>query len=466
MNSFGIVSEAVHAFFFGVFEMNKVELRAERTRLIAEGESITSEQRQWTPEEETRFSDLEAKVNEIDAMLAADTTAEATASADVARNKLQAWKASAPVAPTVQRSKVYSSAPNFVRDFGDKNDRQKRSLAIKGWLAGGSRSELVNDEIRSAANETGLNIDADRLTLDLFRSAPKNGEEIRANLSVGTNNAGGYLVPTEFIASLEKAMLTFGGIREKASIIRTSGGNPLQMPMVNDTSSVASIVGEGSAITAANTTFSQFTLGAYKYAAAVQASWELIQDSGINLESELGNILGERLARGQGAHLATGTGSSQPAGLVTGSTLGATQATNNVLAYQDLINLYHSVDVSYRRNASWVFHDNFLALLRGLTDDAGYLIFGGPNVGEPTTLLGAPIVICNDMESDMTTAAGKIALFGDISAYKIREVSNIELTRQSELYSSSGLVGWVIHHRLDAKLANAGTNPVKHFVTV
>ena len=135
---------------------------------------------------------------------------------------------------------------------------------------------MVNDEIRSAANETGLNIDADRLTLDLFRSAPKNGDEIRANLSVGTNNAGGYLVPTEFIASLEKAMLTFGGIREKASIIRTSGGNPLQMPMVNDTSSVASIVGEGSAITAANTTFSQFTLGAYKYAAAVQASWELI----------------------------------------------------------------------------------------------------------------------------------------------------------------------------------------------
>jgi HK97 family phage major capsid protein len=107
-----------------------------------------------------------------------------------------------------------------------------------------------------------------------------------------------------------------------------------------------------------------------------------------------------------------------------------------------------------------------LALLRNLTDDAGFLIFGGPNIGEPTTLLGAPIVICNDMASDLTTAAGKIALFGDISAYKVREVSNIELTRQSELYSSSGLVGWVIHHRLDAKLADAGTHPVKHLVTI
>lgn len=447
--------------------MTKVELRNERERLIAEGEAMTSEQRAWTPEEESRFSALETKVNEIDALLAADPADDmAAASADSARSKLQAWKASAPVAPTVQRSKVYSSAPNYVRDFGDKNDRQKRSLAIKGWLAGGSRSELVNDEIRSAAHETGLNIDADRLTLDLFRSAPKTGDEVRANLSVGTNNAGGYLVPTEFIGSLEKAMLAFGGIREKASIIRTTGGNPLQMPMVNDTSSKAAIVGEGSAITAANTTFSQFSLGAYKYAASIQASWELIQDSGINLESELGTILGERLARGQSEHLAVGSGSGQPTGLVTGSTLGATQITNNVVSYQDLLNLYHSVDVNYRRNASWVFHDSFLALLRNLTDDAGFLIFGGPSVGEPTTLLGAPIVVCNDMTSDLTTAAGKIALFGDISAYKVREVSNIELTRQSELYSSSGLVGWVIHHRLDAKLADAGTHPVKHLVTI
>ena len=340
--------------------MNKVELRAERTRLIAEGESMTSEGRAWTPEEETKFADLEAKVNEIDAMVNAEPAADVTASADSARSKLQSWKASAPVTPSVQRSKVYSSAPNYVRDFGDKNDKQKRSLAIRGWLAGGSRSELVNDEIRSAAHDTGMNIDSDRLTLDLFRSAPRNGEELRANLSVGTNSAGGYLVPTEFIASLEKAMLSFGGIREKASIIRTTGGNTLQMPMVNDTSSKASIVGEGSAITAANATFSQFSLGAYKYAASIQASWELIQDSGINLESELGNILGERLARGQSEHLAVGSGSGQPTGLVTGSTLGATQITNDVLSYQDLLNLYHSVDVNYRRNASWVFHDSFL----------------------------------------------------------------------------------------------------------
>jgi HK97 family phage major capsid protein len=452
--------------FFLEYEMNKVELRAERTRLIAEGEAMTSEQRAWTPEEEAKFADLEAKVNEIDAMLNADPAADVTASADSARSKLQSWKASAPVTPSVQRSKVYSSAPNFVRDFGDKNDKQKRSLAIKGWLAGGSRSELVNDEIRSAAHETGLNIDADRLTLNLCRSAPRNAEELRANLNITTAGEGGYLVPSDFVASLEKAMLGYGGIREKASIIRTSGGNTLTMPMLNDTTGKATIVGEGVAITAANAAFTQFSLGAFKYAAAIQASWELIQDSGINLESELGTILGERLARGQAEHLCTGVGTTTPTGLATSSFLGATQITNNVIVFQDVLNLFHSVDVNYRKNATWIVHDNFLALLRNMVDASGYLIFSGPNEGQPTTLLGSPIVVCNDMSSDITTAAKKIALFGDISAYKVREVSNIELTRQSELYSSSGLVGWVIHHRLDAKLADAGTHPVKHLVAI
>lgn len=443
------------------------EIREERANLVAQAENLTKENREWTPEEQAKFDDLASRIQSLEAALVEGDSMEDNSNdqATAARKQVENWKANAPVSPAVKRHKVYNSAPAYVRDLGDKSATQKRSLALRGWLAGGNRSDLVNDEIRSAAHDIGFNIDSDRLSLELFRKAPKSSEEIRAQIT-STNNLGGYLVPTEFVASLEKAMLTFGGIREKASIIRSASGGPLSMPMADDTANAAAIVGEGSSISATNVTFSQFTLGAHKYASAVQASWEMIQDSGLNLEAELGAILGERLARGQAAHLATGTGSNQPTGLVTGSTLGATQATNNVIAYQDLLNLYHSVDPSYRRNASWVFNDAVLAVLRNLTDDAGFLIFGGPAQGEPTTLLGRPIVICNDMTSDLTTAAGKIILFGDLSAYKVREVSTIELTRQNELYSSSGLVGWVIHHRLDAKLANAGKNPVKHLVTI
>jgi len=393
------------------------------------------------------------------------TDDQAQADQTAARSLVNSWKVSKPE-PKVSRSKVYGSAPNYVRDLDDKSDIKNRSLALKGWLAGGNRSELCNDEIRSAAQSTGMNIDSDRLTLDLFRNAPKNAQEIRQAQVTTTNSYGGYLVPTEFVASLEKAMLAFGGIREEAKVIRTSGGGPLTMPMNDDTGNVAAIVGEASSISVTNATIGQFTLGAYKYASSVQASWEMLQDSGINLEAELGAILGERLGRGQAAHLATGTGSGQPTGLVTGSYLGATQLTNDVLVYQDFLNLYHSVNPVYRKNAKWVMNDALLAKLRNLTSPAGFLIFGSPEQGEPNSFLGAPIVICNEMTSDLTTAAGKVCLFGDLSAYKVREVSNIELTRQNELYSASGLVGWVIHHRLDGKLADAGTHPVKHLVTI
>jgi len=444
-------------------KQSKVE---ERAAAIAAAEALTTVNRDWTPDEQAQFDALAGKVQELEAAMAQDATDDQAAEAQTAaRSLVNAWKVSKPE-PKISRSKVYASAPNYVRDLDDKSDRRNRSLALRGWLSGGNRSELCTDEIRSAAQSTGMNIDSDRLTLDLFRTAPRNEQEIRQAQVTSTAGYGGYLVPTEFVASLEKAMLAFGGIRENAKIIRTGGGGPLTMPMSDDTGNVAAIVGEASSISVTNASFTQFTLGAYKYASSVQASWEMLQDSGINLESELGAILGERLGRGQAAHLATGDGSGKPTGLVTGSTLGATQATDNVFAYQDFLNLYHSVNPVYRKNASWVMNDALLAKIRNLTSPAGYLIFTNPTDGEPVSFLGNPIVICNDMTSDLTTAAGKVCLFGDLSAYKVREVSNIELTRQNELYSASGLVGWVIHHRLDGKLADAGTHPVKHLVTI
>lgn len=443
--------------------LSKVE---ERAAAIAAAEALTAENRDWTPEEQAQFDALAAKVQDLESAIAQDAQDdEAMVNQASARSLVNSWKVSKPE-PKISRSKVYGSAPSFVRDLDDKNDRKNRSLALRGWFAGGNRSELCTDEIRTAAQSTGLNIDSDRLTLDLFRNAPSNEQEIRQAQVTTTSSYGGYLVPTEFVASLEKAMLAFGGIRENAKIIRTGGSGPLTMPLNNDTGNVATIVGEAASIDVTNATIGQFTLGAYKYASSVQASWEMLQDSGINLESELGAILGERLGRGQAAHLATGTGSGQPTGLVTGSTLGATQGTNDVFAYSDFLNLYHSVNPVYRKNAVWVMNDALMAVLRGLTSPAGYLIFNNPTDGAPVSFLGNPIVICNEMTSDLTTAAKKVCLFGDLSAYKVREVSSIELTRQNELYSASGLVGWVIHHRLDAKLADAGTHPVKHLVTI
>ena len=67
---------------------------------------------------------------------------------------------------------------------------------------------------------------------------------------------------------------------------------------------------ETASITESQPTFAQITLSSYKYAALVQASTEVLEDSGVNIEAYLARRCGEAVGRQLGAALVTGTGSS------------------------------------------------------------------------------------------------------------------------------------------------------------
>ena len=122
-------------------------------------------------------------------------------------------------------------------------------------------------------------------------------------------------------------------------------------------------------------TFGVMTLDAYKYTSKiVRVSVELLQDSAFNLGAELGSLLGERLGRIQNTHATTGTGSSQPNGVVTASALGKTAASATAITTDEIIDLFHSVDRAYRGNSSFMAADSTVAAIRKLKDgDSQYL---------------------------------------------------------------------------------------------
>jgi hypothetical protein len=64
----------------------------------------------------------------------------------------------------------------------------------------------------------------------------------------------------------------------------------------------------------------------------------------------------ERIGRGTNQHFTTGTGSSQPQGIVTGATTGVTAAGVAAITADELIDLVHSVDPAYRRSAAGEVH--------------------------------------------------------------------------------------------------------------
>jgi HK97 family phage major capsid protein len=272
--------------------------------------------------------------------------------------------------------------------------------------------------------------------------------------------AGGVLVDQGFVAQLETAMRQFGGMREVASIIRTESGNALPFPMTNDTANEGEILPASGAVNELDLVFDVVTLGAYKYSSRmIRVPVELMQDSAIDLGSEIGARLGERIGRITNRHFTVGTGVAQPTGLVTAAPVPA--IVNGVaISYESMLDLVHSVDPAYRSGATFMFNDATLKALRVLRDGNGELIWqAGMAPGHPDTILGFSYVVNQHVPS--AVAGSKCVVFGDLKKYKIRDVLGISLMKLTERYATNHEVAFLGISRHDGALLDAGTNPVQ-----
>jgi HK97 family phage major capsid protein len=200
------------------------------------------------------------------------------------------------------------------------------------------------------------------------------------------------------------------------------------------------------------------SLGAYTFSSkAVKLSWQLLEDNVVDLESYVGELLAERIGRVLADYSATGTGSSQPEGIVNAST-GKTTASATAITSAEILDLVHSVDVAYRNSPScaMVMHDSVWLYVRKLVDSDGLPLFqeNYRNVGE-IRIHGFPVVIHNSMDSTVASTK-KTIVFGDLSKFVIRDVSDIRIQRLDELYAANGTVGFLGWFRSDSKILHSG----------
>lgn len=297
------------------------------------------------------------------------------------------------------------------------------------------------------------------------RSLVLSGAESRVQVK-GTTTAGGHTVPTSFYDQLVEHLIEVSGIMQAGpTILRTTSGENLQIPKTT-AHGTAAITSENSAITASDSTFGQATLGSYKYGRLVQVSRELVEDTAVDLLGYLARDCGRSVGNAFGAHAVTGTGSGQPAGVVTGSTAGVTGAASvaGVFTADNLIDLFYSVISPYRASTScaWLMRDATVAAIRKLKDQNDqYLWQPSLVVGAPETLLGKPIY--TDPNVAAVAATAKSVLFGDMSAYFVRMVNDIRFERSDDYAFNTDLVTFRCILRADGVLVDQ-TGAVKHFV--
>jgi HK97 family phage major capsid protein len=327
--------------------------------------------------------------------------------------------------------------------------------------------EVAKPEYREAFIELArAGFDPQELTPELRNVLKAGVAEFRAQST--TAGAGGYTVPTELAAVVDKTLKMWGPMYDEAicTVLNTSGGNPLDFPKTDDTAVAVAQHTEAAAMTddgGVDATFTKMTLGAFAYDTEwVQISMELLQDSAINIEQFIGELLGERLARRVNTELTVGDGTGDPLGIVAASAAGKSATDDVTFTADELIDLLHSVDPAYRASpkARFMFNDSTLAFIRKLKDGQNNYLWqmGDIRTGEPGTLLGQRYSVNQAMAS--IAASAKPVIFGDFSKYYVRKVgAPIVGVRREYYFPNIGLAGVV---RLDGDLIQ--TSAVKHLV--
>jgi len=456
------------------------ELIEKRARLHEQAQGIVNkaveEKREMTAEEDAQFDAIHADIDKmrgtIDRM-----ERQAAATAELERGN---GRVTTPNVPATRHAPDPNGHPSYpagylppapARAAVIQTTNDEKLEAMRAWfLAGSDARPTIRPETAELARRIGWDINSKMMTFQLAARAPRSlavldAMEERAQATT-PGASGGFTIPQETMGALERALLAFGGMRQVATVFRTDTGADMPIPTMNDTAQKGVILGENQQVANQDIAFGQLILQAFKYSSKlVLVSVEFLQDNAVNFAGFIGDALGQRIARIHNDHFTVGTGTGQPNGIVNAAVLGKTGTTGQTtsIIWDDLVDLEHAVDPSYRTGARFMFHDSSLKALKKIKNATTQqpLWLPGLASGAPDTILGYPYTVNQSMA--VMAANAKSILFGQLSKYLIRDTRDITLLRLDERYADFHQVAFLAFSRNDGDLLDAGTHPVAYY---
>lgn len=368
--------------------------------------------------------------------------------------RARAWEAAKALLDNAAAEKRDLTAEEQVQFDRINADLDERAAAIDNIR------KIEEREAKAAELSRGLEIASPKSDSDLLRAIAR-GEVRGHNFEARTLTPSSNLVPTGFFDQVWMKAREVGPMLRVGNILNTASGEDIVFPQLTAYSSAA-LVAAGGTIAASDPTFSSVTIGAYKYSFLVPVADELLVDSGVNLEAELAKAGGNSIGYAVNTALTTGTGSSQPNGVVTAASSAVTgTAAAGAPTGDDIINLYYSLDGAVRAASNFAFMANAttIASIRKLKDTTGaYLFQPSLAAGTPDTLIGRPLVENPAMASG---TSAKSILAGDWDAYRVRVAGGLQVAQSSDYQFNLGVVNYRFQIRVDGDLLD--TSAIKYY---
>ena len=330
----------------------------------------------------------------------------------------------------------------------DKLEASFEALEQSHVEAEGLRGEVAALRARLAASErpalSGAKAERSPFVERYLRQGQEHGVELKA-MSGASDAAGGYAVPEEIDAAIERTLSAISPIRAIASVVKV--GTAGYRKLVTTGGTPAGWVAETAGRPGTDTpVFAEVAPPFGELYANPAASQAMLDDAAFDVEAWLAEEIAREFARAEGQAFVAGNGVSRPKGFLSSPSSAAVDGVRPFGTLQFiktgaagafpgsdpgdvLIDLVQALRSPYRQGAVFVMNSATAARIRKFkTADGAFLWQPGLVGGQPDTLLGYPVVEAEDMP-DIAADATPIA-FGNFKAgYLIAERTETQILR-------------------------------------
>ena len=269
----------------------------------------------------------------------------------------------------------------------------------------------------------------------------------KAAWNVTTAASGGNLVPDPLYQQIQAKRNIASWVRQLPVQHFQTSADHLIVPVEGTSLTAFTKTLEAAAYTEEEAEVDQVDLVLYKYTKLTKVSEEFLMYQGTNWESWFANTLGRAEAVTENTIFTSGTGSSQPLGIIgsaNASTVANTLATADTVLPAELTAFVGYLGGGYNvpSECGFLMANKTKWYLRGVTSSAGAFVYTPTpdgNIGGDQ-LLGYKVVIDDDL-APYTTNAAKIVVFGNWNYYGVVEKPGMIVQRNPYLYMANGQVG-------------------------
>ncbi len=283
----------------------------------------------------------------------------------------------------------------------------------------------------------------------------------KKSLSTGTDSDGGYLIPQIIRNSIQQNIDGLSPVRKLSSVMQISSSS-VDILLHRKNLDVGWSAENDARDETDTPELRKKVIPAHEIYAKPKATQKLLDDAAINVEEWIAMEIACKMAETENHAFLHGDGNNKPKGILRYDTVEnaewgkfasvAYDADHDNLA-DKLIDMYAKIKTEYLHNANWLMSRSTLAQIRKLQDNDGrYLWQPSVGAGNPSTILGYNVEICDDMPS-LESSDNLAIVFGNFAkSYQIVDRQGMNVLRDP--YSSKPHVEFYTTKRVGGDVIN------------